>query len=299
LRAAVRGGEGGVTAWPAPADTLPPLDANAVAYLAHDALLREVWTYPKPGLVSHRDQGSHPDMDAALFRRSADALHPFLAALAEAGRDGAGMDELRRIGLAAEAAMLRTTGGINTHRGAIFGLGLLCAAAGRGEPGPLGGIVAARWGAAILLAPPPAGSHGTLALRRHGAGGARTEAAAGFPSVHRIGVPALRAGRVLAPDDGEAVRVQALFALMAAVVDTNLLHRGGAAGAAFVRTEAAAFLAAGGVGAADWRARAEALHRACVVRRLSPGGCADLLAMSLFVDAVDQAPGSRPAMNAP
>ena len=78
-----------------------------------------------------------------------------------------------------------------------------------------------------------------------------------------------------------------LFALLAEVQDTNLLHRGGAEGAAFAREAAHAFMAGGGVGRRGWRDGAEALHRQFVARRLSPGGCADLLAMTLFVDAVE------------
>jgi triphosphoribosyl-dephospho-CoA synthase len=80
--------------------------------------------------------------------------------------------------------------------------------------------------------------------------------------------------------------------LIAAVDDTNLLHRGGEAGLAFAQHTARDFIARGGVGAPDWLARAEAAHRAFVARRLSPGGAADLLAMSLFAAAFD--PEHRP-----
>jgi triphosphoribosyl-dephospho-CoA synthase len=132
----------------------------------------------------------------------------------------------------------------------------------------------------------PLRSHGAEAARRHGAGGARLEAAQGLPAVYGIGVPALRAGRAAARDE-EAARVHACMALIAAVGDTNLLHRGGAAGLAFARREAQIFMDAGGVGQPDWRARATVVHEAFVARNLSPGGCADLLAMALFVDKED------------
>src|SRR5262249_15290708 len=105
------------------------VDAEQIAEHAVSALLRELAAWPKPGLVSHVDSGSHADMDAALLRASAETLRPFFAELARAGREGADMACLRIIGLRAEAAMLAVTGGVNTHRGAIFGLGLLCAAA--------------------------------------------------------------------------------------------------------------------------------------------------------------------------
>ena len=279
--------------------TIPVDLGTRVAGVATAALLAEMETWPKPGLVSHVDTGSHTDMDAGTFRASAAALQPFYAELTAAGASGAVMPELRAIGLAAEQAMLVATGGINTHRGAIFGLGLLCAAAGaawadlasdgrdrRSLPPLLGAVVRRRWGGAIVRGPIPLHSHGTAALLRFGAGGARAQAAAGFPHVLAVGLPALRLGRTLAPGDAEAARVQAFFALVASVEDTNLLHRGGAEGLAFARQQASQFLAAGGVGQSGWRDRAASVHRGFVARRLSPGGCADLLACTLFLDTL-------------
>jgi triphosphoribosyl-dephospho-CoA synthase len=261
------------------------------------ALLRELAAWPKPGLVSHVDNGSHTDMDAAILQASAEALRPFFAELARAGQDGADMGRLRAIGLQAETAMLAATGGVNTHRGAIFGLGLLCAAAGAISevsiegaalaPMRLGDIVKRRWAAEIGRGPIPLFSHGAGALRRYGAGGARAEAVGGFRSVYEASWPALRQGRFLQPNDPDAAPVQACFALIASVCDTNLLHRGGADGMRYAAEAAASFLSQGGVGAPDWRGRAAAVHAAFVARRLSPGGCADLLAMTLFVDALE------------
>jgi triphosphoribosyl-dephospho-CoA synthase len=232
-----------------------------------------------------------------MLQRSAAVLRPFFAELAQAGCDRATMSSLRAIGLRAEAAMLMATGGINTHRGTIFGLGLLCAAAGmmvhRSDdrlvkaPLKLGDVVSQNWGDDIRRGPIPLHSHGGEALRRYGASGARGEAAAGFPSIYTIGLPALRFGRAIAPRDAAAGPVQACFALIAAVRDTNLLHRGGMEGARYASEAAAAFLSDGGVGAHDWQARAVAVHAGFVARHLSPGGCADLLAMTLFVDAIE------------
>jgi triphosphoribosyl-dephospho-CoA synthase len=273
------------------------LVSKLIADQAVLALLHELAAWPKPGLVSHVDSGSHTDMDAAMMQRSAEALRPFFAELAMAGRDGADMAHLRTIGLRAEVGMLAATGGVNTHRGAIFGLGLLCAAAGAVAeisavaPSRLGQVVVQRWAVDIQRGPIPLFSHGAAALRRYGAGGARAEAAGGFRSVYEVGWPALRQGRSLQPDDPAAPPVQACFALIAAVHDTNLLHRGGADGMRFAGEAAASFLLEGGVGAPDWRACAAGVHAAFVARRLSPGGCADLLAMSLFVDGLEPRPG--------
>lgn len=275
-------------------------NAERVAETAVAALLAELETWPKPGLVSHRDSGSHTDMTAASFRASATAIGPFFAELVIAGGAGASMDGLRAIGIAAEHAMLAATGGVNTHRGAIFGLGLLCAAAGAAcddaghdapdWPGVLCETVRRRWGQSIVRGPIPLQSHGADALRRYGAGGARAQAAAGFPHVRDIGLPALRLGRAQAPGDPEASRVQAFFALLASTEDTNLLHRGGAEGLHYAQTAAAGFLVSGGTAQPDWREAAAKIHHAFIDRRLSPGGCADLLAITLFLDALENHP---------
>ena len=263
-------------------------DRAALAASAERALREELAAYPKPGLVSHRDSGSHADMTAWHFERSIEALRPYFAAVAQAGARGAGFDALRVLGVRAEHAMLRATGGVNTHRGAIFALGLLVAAAAGREDGPLGERVRARWGDALLRHRGPPGSHGDTARRRHGAGGALREAAAGFPSVYRVGLPGLRAA-AWRTGDARRASVHAFFCLLADVEDTNLLHRGGAAGLAWARTRARAVLDGGGAFAADWERRAIDVHLDFVERRLSPGGCADLLAATLLVDGLERA----------
>jgi triphosphoribosyl-dephospho-CoA synthase len=277
---------------------MPEWVADQVASTAASALLAELETWPKPGLVSHVDSGSHTDMDASTFRASVASITPFFGRLTLAGAVGSGVDKLREIGLEAERAMLKETGGANTHRGAIFALGLLSAAAGATWSGALeppllwGGrllsaTVRRRWGSAIMRGPILLRSHGTDALRRYGAGGARAQAAAGFPHALEVGLPALRFGRALAPDDPEAARVQSFFALLGSLEDTNLLHRGGADGLRFAQEQARQFLEGGGIKQARWREQAVAVHRAFIARHLSPGGCADLLAITLFIDALD------------
>lgn len=271
------------------------MSARTIGKLATRALLREIETWPKPGLVSPIDSGSHRDMDAALLARSAQVLRPFFSALARAGARRAPFTTLQRIGRTAEGAMLAATGGVNTHRGAIFGLGLLCAAAGLAATeeaawqartrASLGQIVRRQWGTGIERQPAPGdASHGAMVQRRYGVGGARAEAAGGFATVYRVALPALRQARRLVPGNANAARVHCCLALMARVEDTNVLFRGGSDGLALTRTLSQAFIDHGGVGASDWQLRALHVHQALVERALSPGGCADLLAMTLFVD---------------
>jgi len=267
-------------------------EAATIGRRATQALQNEVATYPKPGLVSHVDNGAHADMDHALLHGSAATLEPYFAELAAAGAAAATMDRLRAIGIAAERAMLDATQGVNTHRGAIFGMGLLCAAAGfrhlYAPAQPLGQLVVALWSGDILAGPVELRSHGAEVARKHGAGGARMEAATGFPSLYNHALPALVEGQRLAPLDPEAARVHACMHLIGAVEDTNLLYRGGPDGLAFARTLANRFLAEGGVGDPTWRDKAVLVHQAFVARNLSPGGCADLLAMALFAQEMGE-----------
>ena len=129
---------------------------------------------------------------------------------------------------------------------------------------------------------PPCGSHGTRARARFGATGACGEAARGFPSLFRAGVPALEDALGRGCDFTRAM-TQAFFAVLAALDDTNLLHRGGREGLIFARECARRFLSAGGVFAPVWRVRAADIHARFVGRGLNPGGAGDMLACAAFV----------------
>ena len=265
------------------------------ARLAVGCLHAELALYPKPGLVSPLDNGSHQDMTAATFMRSLFALRHYFILICRAGIDDAPFSVLKGLGIEAERRMLLATGGVNTHRGAIFSLGLLCAALGRaralgtdGSAPALRAVLLSTWGADLAshtqAVAVDRNSHGLRAAALHAAGGAREEGALGLPSVFEVGLPALRhtlrAGR-----DLRHARIDALFALMAHISDTNVLHRGGRAGAHTVKRHARRFLAAGGSAHPDWQAAALASHRLFVLRRLSPGGAADLLAATCLVHA--------------
>jgi triphosphoribosyl-dephospho-CoA synthase len=268
--------------------------AAQVAREAVRALYAELALYPKPGLVSLVDNGSHADMTAETFLRSLFSLRHYFRSMTLAGCAAAPFPELKRLAIDAEQRMLRATRGINTHRGAIFCLGMLCAAAGRAfergtsrTPDGLRSILLIEWGAALAAHAEEDGaaSHGQRASRRYEASGAREEGARGFPSVFEVGLPALRAtlaqGRAMRP-----ARVDALFALMAQLSDTNVLHRGGLDAASFVRKAAQGFVERGGTAAPDWMAEAVRCHHDFVARRISPGGAADLLAASCLVDVL-------------
>jgi triphosphoribosyl-dephospho-CoA synthase len=217
-------------------------------------------------------------------------LRGYFKAIAEAGARAAPFDELQKLGIEAERRMLAATGGVNTHRGAIFCLGFLAAAAGwrqarglesSGEK--LAQTILHLWGEGVARAERAApDSHGSRAIRRHGARGAREELLAGLPTLLGVAVPALRE-TLRETGCAERAAIQCLFAIMAQLQDTNLLHRGGPEGLAFVQNAARRFNESGGVQARDWRQRALDLHGDCVALHLSPGGAADCLAAAWFV----------------
>ena len=265
-----------------------------IARLAVRSLYAELVLYPKPGLVSLVDNGSHADMTAVTFLRSMFALRRYFLEITHAGMRDAPFHTLKRLGIDAEARMLRATAGINTHRGAIFCLGMLCAAIGRCHAsgaaltaGRVHAMLLEGWGRELGAhsVAPGMQSNGARARSAYAASGAREEGARGFPSVFHIGLPALR--RTLDAGRGmREARIDALFALMAHISDTNVYHRGGPDGASRVRRQARAFVARGGTASPDWEARALACHRSFVAGRLSPGGAADLLGAACLLQAV-------------
>ena len=269
----------------------------ALGRAATVSLYDELALSPKPGLVSFVDTGSHDDMDARTFLRSLFALRHYFARIAAQGAASVDFAPLQALGVEAEARMLRATGGVNTHRGAIFTLGLLCAAAasardaGRAcDAANIRATLVARWGDALAararVTHGARESNGARVARLHGLRSAAAEAALGLPTLFEHVLPALRAARRAGADDRHA-RLHALFAAIAAADDTNLVHRGGLAGLRFARHHARAFLADGGGLHPDAIARATRVHGLFVERRLSPGGAADLLAAACWLERVE------------
>lgn len=270
-----------------------PPSSHAIGCAATLALYDELALAPKPGLVSFVDNGSHDDMDAHTFMRSLIALRHYFVQIAELGQAHAPFKALEACGIAAEARMLEATGGVNTHRGAVFTLGLLCAAAGAarrdGEPARPAALRTAlrrHWGDALQ-----ARSHristlpGGIAARRHGLRSASQEAALGFPVLFDTAVPTLfrSVRRGLSP---EQARVDTLFAVMAVLDDSNLAHRGGIQGLRNAQQAARDFLAKGGAAGQGGMEAAHAVHRDFVALRLSPGGAADTLAAACWMQRI-------------
>ena len=271
---------------------------TALARQVLQALLDEVTLTPKPGLVDLRSRGAHTDLNWALMCHSACVLQPVFAAMAQAGLESDDDDGLRQrigaIGRDGEALMLAATGGVNTHRGAIWALGLLVTAAA--QQGARGAslapqAVAARAGALARLsdhaAPVATGNKGELACRRYRVDGARGQARAGFPLVTGAGLPALHASRARG-DNETTARLNALLAIISQLDDTCVLSRGGETALLALQTGAARVLAAGGAATADGSLALLALEAVALARGVSPGGAADLLAATLFLDRLQE-----------
>ncbi|UST68978.1 triphosphoribosyl-dephospho-CoA synthase [Pseudomonas moraviensis] len=264
--------------------------AERLADLAVDALIDEADLSPKPALVDRRGNGAHTDLHLGLMHASALALWPAFKEMAEAALDigevGLPLREaIGRIGREGEQAMLVTTNGVNTHRGAVWALGLLVTAAAL-QPKSIA-LCAARL--ALLddrYAPKPL-SHGAQVAQRYGAHGAREEAQLGFPSVLQRGLPQLQKSRANGHGEQNA-RLDALLAIMTELADTCVLYRAGEPGLHTMQSGAQAVLDAGGSASLSGRRRLHELDQQLIALNASPGGAADLLAATLLLDRIER-----------
>lgn len=274
---------------------LPSGEGACLAGLAVNALLDEARLAPKPGLVDSRGNGAHSDLNLDLMCRSANALAPAFALMAAAGAVAnaptvALREKLGQLGREAEATMLATTGGINTHRGAIWALGLLVGAAAveqdNTSAAQTASIAAAIAGRRDRFAPARTGHKGEQACRDFNVAGARGQAQAGFPHVIELGLPELQRSR--ARGDSEAAsRLNALLVIMSRLDDTCVLSRGGLGTLQRLQRGAATVLAAGGAATLSGRRALRQLDADTLACHVSPGGAADLLAATLFLDRLD------------
>ena len=277
-------------------ETLDAWDAATAAQQAVRALLYEVTTTPKPGLVDRRNSGSHTDMDPFTFMSSAASLYPYFEACAKAGR--ATMDRpapetfaaLRPLGCEAEGEMLDATHGINTHKGAIFSIGITCAALGRLDRSlwkdsarVLAEVSAMTKG---LTAQDFAGVTAETAVTagqklyvQYGITGVRGQVEAGLPAVLEHGLPALEQGLAQGYDINRA-GCGALLAILAHSTDTNIIARSSRERQLALVDELNALLAQTPY---PDEALLAALDDRFIAEHLSPGGSADLLALTYLL----------------
>ncbi len=265
----------------------------SISELARQALIDEVSATPKPGLVDKNNCGSHSDMNIDTFLCSADALKPYFYEFAVYGKDTANepvesiLTNARKMGLDAENAMYKATNGVNTHKGLIFSLGLICISTGRllakGQTVSLEsicdtakmivkGICEADYS---VIKTDSSMTSGERFYKEYGIKGSRGEAESGFETVRLYSYNFL----VKCINDGmtenEAL-VRTLLKLMSVVTDTNMIKRGGIVLAEKIKGKSAELIYT------DLDSIKE-FDTQLIKDNLSPGGSADLLAVTWFI----------------
>ena len=257
-----------------PKSTIPYL----VADLAERALRLELDTTPKPGLVDRRDNGAHKDMDYALMSKSISALRPYLTRLALESAKDIDPVKIKEIGIEAEKAMLKATSGVNTHKGALFCIGLSVAAASC-LACSTGAVQAYSFKELVSRAaseiPAAQGTHGAEAKRSFKVGGALENARAAYPELFADWLPYYRSL------EGDPFRChKTLLHIMTTLDDTNILHRRGEEGLARAKSEAARLLE-------DFsESGLSSLNKDFIRENISSGGSADMLSLTIFINSI-------------
>lgn len=257
-----------------PKSTVPYL----VADLAERALRLELDTTPKPGLVDRQDNGAHKDMDYALMSKSISALRPYLTRLAVESAKDIDPAKIKEIGIEAEKAMLKATGGVNTHKGALFCIGLSVAAASC-LACSTGAVEAYSFKELVSRAaseiPAARGTHGAEAKRSFKAVGALENARAAYPELFADWLP-----YYLSLECDPFRCHKTLLHIMTTLDDTNILHRRGAEGLAHAEAEAARLLE-------DFsESGLSSLNKDFIRENISPGGSADMLSLTIFIESI-------------
>lgn len=264
------------------------------------SMLYEVTATPKPGLVDPVSSGPHPDMDAFNFIDSAVSLTPYLRACFDTGWQTNFMalpalfEQIRPLGIQAEKTMFEATNQINTHKGAIFSLGVLVTATGylfrNGEVAfsaervtetvkqMLTGLTAHDFDG-VFDKPQSTLTAGERQFVKYGETGIRGEAENGYPTVLTVGLPFLR--------QASGTRNQRLLDTLMKIVsqsrDSNLIKRAGTRKVIdWAHHEAKQFLALGGSQTAEGRQKLVELNKTFLDRNLSLGGSADLLILTIY-----------------
>ncbi|WP_394525171.1 triphosphoribosyl-dephospho-CoA synthase CitG [Lacrimispora sp. JR3] len=275
------------------------VDENAakIGDLAYWAMLEEVYTSPKPGLVDLYSNGAHKDMDVSTFERSAAALKPYFTLMALEGIKNSKEPEtvfanIRKLGLDAEKAMYGATAGVNTHKGLIFNMGILSAAVGAciGEDKMVTIECLMEMEQAMVRKTllkevsemRDFTSNGEKNLQEYGTMGARGEAISGYRSVCSISLPVMSEG-LKNGREWNRIKLETLFALMSQVDDSNIIARHDPGILKEVQVTAEAFLKAGGAYRDDAISILEQMDGDFINKNISAGGCADLLAVTIFL----------------
>ena len=281
-----------------PPTTIPYI----IGHLASMALQAELDTTPKPGLVDRNDNGAHRDMDHTLMQRSIQALHPYFVRLAQLGFNGKQPchDEIVNIGIEAEREMFKATGGVNTHKGALFSIGLAAVAlAGESfcritqaegcgtmayndvnskQIQSLSNSIASL----ARLFPDTNGTHGSKAKANNILKGALDNAREGYTQLFKAWLP-FYIDRI-AEGDNYALH-KTLLRIMCDLDDTNIVYRTSMETMQEVKTEARQMLDTSR-NIVNFEAALQAMNTDYIHRNISPGGSADMLSLVVFLSCV-------------
>lgn len=280
--------------------------AHGIAAAAQKAILYEAIAAPKPGLVDRFGQGSHNDMDIFTFMSSASSIYKGMYDCVHAGLMGREdgpvlLDKIRPLGVACEYDMMMATNGVNTHKGIIFSLGIVCAATGvlyrQGHMESIkaedicssvasmcSGIVEKELG---RVSSKKSLTHGEILFKEYGITGIRGEVQGGLRTVLEKGIPVLRSHELRERLNINDLMLHTLMNIMTCCNDTNVVIRGGLEGLQLVQNAAKEFMASGGMLSESGRDRLHEMDRLFIEKNLSPGGSADLLSLSLFLAAME------------
>lgn len=284
--------------------------AQKAAQLAIQSLLYEATLFPKPGLVDAISNGAHHDMDIYTFIDSSVSLTPFFIQYVYAGlthqeSPKSLFQKVRLIGIQGEKEMLIETKGINTHKGANFSFALFLSAFGKifqQEPNvtlPLSPVKMSKiftyvkeMSADLVredfqhLDKKKDLTYGEKLYQVYGITGIRGEAEAGYPTLVETALPFLRKHKT---EEKQTKLLQLLLLLMSVIEDSNLIHRGGISGWNYVKSEATTILKE----PISYNEKDElkealtSLDQKLTTLNLSPGGAADLLALSIFLGKLE------------
>ncbi|HHY71021.1 MAG TPA: triphosphoribosyl-dephospho-CoA synthase CitG [Thermoanaerobacterales bacterium] len=267
------------------------------------ALLYEVYTSLKPGLVDRISNGAHTDMDLFTFLESIAAISPYFKSFAEIGYNLDKIDEtslakIRPLGIECEKAMFNATKGVNTHKGAIFSLGILATAAGYCYKEGLGlsantichvsaKIAKAAEKDFLLTNDTTFITNGLKLYAVYGIRGIRGEAASGFYSVRTYALPVMQELILNGGYSKNHIYLQVLLHLMMHVVDTNVIARCGIEAMEYVKSSARNVISIGGALSFEGKEELFRMDEDFTRRNISPGGCADLLSVAILLHLLE------------
>lgn len=268
-----------------------------VDMLAKKALTYEVLLSPKPGLVDRFDSGAHNDMDIYTFMDSIESLDNYLYECTKAGYEYKGanyyeiLDIIRPLGIEAENRMLEATGGINTHKGAIFIFGILCAAIGNVKSSNkeinfknishTSSMIAYNILDDFKIVDSNNLTYGTSQFKNLGLTGIRGEVKDSFPSIKGSLIKFID---TIEEGFNEKIALgESLLYLMSILDDSNVIGRTGAEGLEYMRKSVNSIIEKGGYKTSCGLDLISKTNIDFINRRISPGGCADLASATLFI----------------